>query len=72
VDLLDDALCADGVNLSSLDYFKTTVSVVLVVRKAAESCSDASMDVGIISEKAFLAGMVEIGSVWKYTCQSLA
>jgi hypothetical protein len=65
VDLLDNALCADGVNLSSLDYLKTTVSIVLVVRQSAEGCADTSMNVRIIPEKALLAGMVEISSIWR-------
>jgi len=60
MNLLDDAIHSNGINLSGLYDFKSTVSVVFVVTGTAQSCSDTSMNVGVVRKQSFLKSMVEV------------
>ncbi len=66
-DLLDDTVGADCVDLTCLDDLKSAVAIVLVITRPAESGADAGVDVRVVSEQAFLRGVVEVGSM-VYTC----
>ncbi len=62
-DLLDDSGHSDSINLSGLDNLKPTISVIFIVTGTTQSCSDTSMNVGIVGEQAFLGCMVEVGTM---------
>jgi len=62
-DLPDDAMHANGVNLARLDDLEAAVTVILVVRGAGERGADAGVDVAVVGEETFLAGVVEVGAV---------
>lgn len=62
-DLLDDPVGADRVDLARLDNLKAAVAVVLVVRRPAQRCADAGVDVGVVLEQALLRSMVEVRAV---------
>jgi hypothetical protein len=64
VDLLNDALSADGIDLAGLDSFEAAVAIVVVVAEPGEGGADAGVNVGVVSEKAFLGGVVEVRAVW--------
>ena len=63
VDLLNDALCPDGINFSRFNYVKAAVPIVLVVAQSAECCSNSSMNVRVISKQSFLTRVVEVCAV---------
>ena len=48
--LLDDAVHSNCVNLSGFHDFETTIPIIFIVARAAQSCSDTRMDVGIIGK----------------------
>lgn len=54
---------ADGVDLARLDDLESAVAVILVVRGTGERGADASVDVAVVGEEAFLAGVVEVRAV---------
>ena len=62
-DPLDDAVGADGIDLSSLDDLEAAVAVVLVIARPAESGTDTGVDVGVVAQQALLRGMVEVRAV---------
>lgn len=64
MDLLDDAISANGIYLPSFNDVEAAVPIVLVVAETAESGTNAGVDVGIVSEKTFLARVVEVRSIW--------
>src|SRR6187402_1761122 len=63
MDLLDDTLHSNRINFSGLHNLKAAVSIVLIVTGTAQSCSNASMNVGVVGEQAFLGSMVEVCAV---------
>ena len=62
-DLLDNSIRTNLVYVSGFDNLEATVSVILIIRRTAESCSNPSVDVGIIGQQTFLAGVVEVCAV---------
>ncbi len=54
---------ADGVDGARLDDLEAAIAVVLVVGGAGEGGADAGVDVAVVGEEAFLAGVVEVGAV---------
>ncbi len=54
---------ADGVDGARLDDLEAAVAVVLVVGGAGERGADAGVDVAVVGEEAFLAGVVEVRAV---------
>lgn len=62
-DLLDDAMSADGVDGAGLDNLEAAVAVVFVVGGAGEGGADAGVDVAVVGEETFLAGVVEVRAV---------
>ena len=63
MNLLDNSFGANRVDLSCFDDLKATVPVILIITQAAESSADPSMDVGVVTEEAFLTGMIEVGTI---------
>jgi hypothetical protein len=63
LDLLDDALGADGVDLASFDAREADVAVVFVVTQPGECCADAGVNIAVVGEQAFLGSPVEVGAV---------
>ena len=53
----------DGIYLSSLDNFKPTVSIILIIRGTGEGSSDTSMDIRVVLQKSFHRRMVEVSSM---------
>jgi hypothetical protein len=62
-DALDDAVGADGVDLTGLDDLEAAVAVVVVVAGPTKRGADARVDVGVVGEEALLRGVVEVGAV---------
>ena len=57
---LDDTTHADSIDLTGFNNLETTVAIVIVIAKTGEGGSYASMDIGIISEKAFFVSVIEV------------
>ncbi len=62
-DRLDDARCADGVDVPRLDAAEATIAVVGVVAQPGQGGADPGVDVGVVGQQALLAGVVEVGAV---------
>ena len=60
---LDDAVSANGVDLTSLNNLETAVTVVLVVAGTREGSADTGVDAGVVGEETLHGGVVEVGSV---------
>lgn len=63
LDAVDDAVDADGVDLSGLDAGEAAVAVVLVVGGPREGGADAGVDAAVVGQQALLRGPVEVGAV---------
>lgn len=62
-DLADDALGADGVNLTGLDDLETAVAVILVVAGAGQGGPDTRVDVCVVLEQTLHGCMIEVRAV---------
>lgn len=63
VDLLDDALGANGVDLASLDNLESNVTVVVVVGETGQGSADTGVDVGVVAHQTLHGGVVEVSTV---------
>ena len=63
LDLLDNTLGAYAVDGPRLDDLEAAIPVIVIVGRTGNGRADASMDVGIISQKAFGVCVVEISPV---------
>ena len=62
-DLLDNASRPDRVDLSRLDDLESTIAVIIVIAEAGKGGANASVNIGIIGQKAFFVRVEEIGAV---------
>lgn len=63
LDLLDDTVSTNLVDFTCLDDLETAVAVVFVVGRSGKSCTDSSMDVGVVGKKTFLSSVEEVSAV---------
>jgi hypothetical protein len=63
MDLLNNSSSSNCVDLSRFNDVEAAVPVVLIIREPAQCRPNAGVDVGIVSQQAFLARMVEICSM---------
>lgn len=57
------AMYTNGINLSCLDNLKTTVPVILVVRRSRQRRPNTGVDVGVVSQQTFHGRMVKVSAV---------
>lgn len=60
---LDDSIGTNGIDLARFDNFEAAVTIVVVIARSAQRCSNTSVDVAVIGEQALLRGVVKVSAV---------
>ena len=63
MNLLDDARSSNCVDLPRFNDVEATIPVVLIIREPTQCRPNPGVDVGIVSQQAFLARVIEICSM---------
>lgn len=60
LDLPNDAVHANGVDLTCLDNFETAIAVILIVTWTGQRGTDTDMDVAVVCQQAVLRRMIKV------------